>query len=258
MTVLTGPAPKYHQLAEILRRKILDGDYAPDEQLPTEAALCRTFNASRGTVRKALDMLTRQGFIRREQGRGTFVNPQASQHSYFTLTSFNEDMRRQHRQPGTRVLYAAIVPATADIARHLGIGTDDPVLCIRRLRLADGTPVVYETRYLAQSLCPQLLDYDLENLSVHDLLVHTCNLPLIRTVHTLEAHILTPDEAELLQTEPGSPAFLVDRLTYTVDDTGYERPAVWYTALFRGDEYHFKTEFQTSGMVHLADNHLDK
>lgn len=246
MAVLAGPTPKYHQLAEILRRKILDGDYAPNEQLPTETALCKTFGASRGTVRRALDMLTRQGFIRREQGRGTFVNSQISQHSYFTLTSFNEDMRRQHRQPGTRILHAAIIPATADIARHLGITTDDPTLCIRRLRLADRKPVVYETRYLAQSLCPQLLEYDLENLSVHDLLVHNCKLPLIRTVHTLEAHILTPEEAELLQADPGSPAFFVDRLTYTVDDSGYERPAVWYTALFRGDEYHFKTEFQTS------------
>ncbi len=246
MTVLAGLTPKYHQLAEILRQKILDGDYAPDTQLPTESELCQTFGTSRGTVRKALDMLARQGFIRREQGRGTFVNPQVSQHSYFTLTSFNEDMRRQHRQPGTRVLRAAIVPATSEIARHLGISIDDPTLCIRRLRLADGKPVVYETRYLAQSLCPRLLEYDLENLSVHDLLVHTCDLPLIRTVHTLEAHILTPEEAELLQTEAGSPAFFIDRLTYTVDENGYERPAVWYTALFRGDEYHFKTEFQTS------------
>ncbi len=246
MTRFTGPTPKYHQLTEILRQRILDGDYVPGDKLPTEAMLCKTFNASRGTVRKALDMLVRQGLIHREQGRGTFVNSQFSRRSYFTLTGFNEDMRRQHRQPGTRIVRAEVVPATADIARQLAISTGEPTICIRRLRLADGQPVVHETRCLAQSLCPQLLEHNLEVESVHELLVHTCHLPLIRTVHTLEAHILTPDEADLLQAEAGSPAFWIDRLTYTVDETGYERPAVWYTALFRGDEYHFKTEFQTT------------
>jgi DNA-binding GntR family transcriptional regulator len=59
----------------------------------------------------------------------------------------------------------------------------------------------------------------------------------------MEARILSAEEARLLETEPGTAAFFVDRLTYTVHDDSGERPAVWYQALYRGDEYHFKAEF---------------
>ena len=106
---------------------------------------------------------------------------------------------------------------------------------IARLRLADGRPMAYETRHLAHDLCPQLMQENLEHQSIHSLLIDTFNLPLTRTTHTIEAHVLSIDEAKLLEAEPGSAAFFVDRLTYTTND----RPGVWYQAIYRGDEYRF-------------------
>jgi GntR family transcriptional regulator len=152
-------------------------------------------------------------------------------------------MRQQQRQPETRLLAASVGPATPEVARQLGLTPGEPAIYIARLRLADGLPVIYETRHLAQSLCPELLQEDLEYQSIHWLLIHKHHVPMIRTTHTIEVHLLEPDEADLLQLEPGTAAFFVDRLTYTLDETG-ERPAVWYQALYRGDNYYFKAEFQ--------------
>jgi len=239
-----GPIPKHHQLSEILRQRIFDEQYVPNDQFPTEEALCREFGVSRGTVPKAVDALVRERLLRREQGRGTFVNPPVTRQSYFTLTSFAEDMRQQHRQPSTRLLEMKRIPATESTAARLHLAVGESVFYIVRLRLADQHPVVYETRHLAESLCPSLIDDDLETQSFHALLVYKYQLPLVKTTHTIEARVLSPEEAEILQARPGAPAFFVDRLTYTVDASG-ERPAVWYQALYRGDEYHFKTEFQT-------------
>jgi GntR family transcriptional regulator len=132
------------------------------------------------------------------------------------------------------------------VTERLALTTGEPVIHITRLRLADDQPVAFECRHLAQSLCPQLIDDDLEQESIHWLLIHKYNLPLIRATHTMEARILSPEEAELLQVRAGAAAFFVDRLTYTVHDDRGERPAVWYQALYRGDEYHFKAEFQAS------------
>jgi GntR family transcriptional regulator len=245
MSLKPGPLPKYYQLARILRGQILSGDLEPDDQFPTEDSLCREYRVSRGTVRQAISSLVQEGLIRREQGRGTFINPSPSGPTFFTLVSFDEDMRQQHRHPSTRLLKLEVVPASPEVAQRLAIEPGESVIHIERLRLADDEPVAHERRYLAYSLCPNLMSEDLEAESIHSLLIHKYRIPLIRTAHIIEAHVLSAQEAGLLQVQPGTPAFFVDRLTYTTGQGG-ERPAVWYQAIYRGDEYHFKAGFEAS------------
>jgi GntR family transcriptional regulator len=107
------------------------------------------------------------------------------------------------------------------------------------LRLADGKPIAYETRYLSYETCPQLLEEDLENQPIHTLLLDKYNIPLVRAWYAIEARVLSPKEAELLQVEPGSASFAVQRVTYTTND----RPVTWYRTIYRGDAYHFTAEF---------------
>ncbi len=245
MTLNSGPLPKYYQLAEILRQDIISGTLQPNDQLPSEEVLCQTHNVSRGTVREAIRTLIEEGLIRREHGRGTFVNPSLPESAPFTLTSFDEDMRRQGRQSTTIVLAAEVIPATAEVAEHLELPIGESVIHIACLRLADNQPVVYATRYLAQSLCPALLDEDLVNRSIHWLLIYKHQIPMVRMTHTVEAGHLLVEQAELLQAKPGATAFFVDRITYTAKD-GRKFPAVWFQAIYREDNYHIKARVQTS------------
>jgi len=228
----------------MLRQQISDGALHPGDQLPAEDTLSQTHNVSRGTVREAIRILAKDGLLRREQGRGTFVAyPQAPEATFFTLSSFDEDMRRQGRQPSSQVLTAEALPAPPNVAERLQTKAIEPVLHIVRLQLADGQPVVHETRYLAQSLCPALLHEDLESNSIHWLLIEKFNIPLVRMTHTVEAGSLSKAQSELLQTEPGATAFFVDRLTYT-EIGGQKIPAVWFQAIYREDNYHIQAQSQ--------------
>lgn len=65
--------PLYLQITEILKQKILHGEIVPGDNLPAEPELCDLFGVARGTIRQALSKLENEGFVRREQGRGTFV-----------------------------------------------------------------------------------------------------------------------------------------------------------------------------------------
>jgi len=237
-----GPIPKHHQLAEILRTMIRAGDLQPGDQVPTEATLCTRYGVSRGTVRQALDTLAREGLVSREAGRGTFVHTDGTTTPHFTLGSFVEDLRRQGIEPRTRLLQCRVIPAPPDVQKRLRLKPRTPVIYIERLRLANDKPILYETRYLAQRLCPQLVQHDLEHESIHELLTRRYNVPMTRAIHTIEVRLLTRAEARLLDAAPGTPAFFVDRLTYTTGD----RPAVWYRALYRGDKYHFRAEVDLS------------
>jgi len=69
-----SPVPLYRQLKEILKEAIRRGEFRPGDRLPTEMELCETFGVSRITVRQALNELTSEGFLYRQQGSGTFVN----------------------------------------------------------------------------------------------------------------------------------------------------------------------------------------
>lgn len=238
-----GPLPKYFQLAEQLRRQISTKQWLPNDQLPTEDGLCQQYQVSRGTVRQAIRTLIDEGLIRREQGRGTFVAASQSPSTLFTLTSFDETMRRQNRQPSTHLLTAETVPATADMANRLAVPLHEPLMHIVRLRLADEQPVVYEERYLAQALCPQLLAEDLSQQSIHGLLVNNYQIPLVKMTHTVELRPLLPDQAALLKTQPNRIAFFVDRLTYT-RQAEQLHPAVWFKGIYRQDSYNLEAQAQ--------------
>ena len=84
--------PKYYQLATILRERISSGELTAHQPIPSERQLEEIYSVSRTTIRQAIDLLVRQGFLYREHGRGTFVSPQKLQKGISELTSFSEDM----------------------------------------------------------------------------------------------------------------------------------------------------------------------
>jgi GntR family transcriptional regulator len=67
--------PAYAQLADILRERIERGQLAPGDPLPSETTLQQEYEVSRGTVRRAVEMLRDHGLVVTVQGRGTFVKP---------------------------------------------------------------------------------------------------------------------------------------------------------------------------------------
>jgi DNA-binding LacI/PurR family transcriptional regulator len=69
-----NPLPRYYQVYSSLRERINSGEFEPDTALPAERQLVKDYGVSRITIVKALDALENDGLIRREHGRGTFVN----------------------------------------------------------------------------------------------------------------------------------------------------------------------------------------
>lgn len=73
--------PKYLLIAEKLKHEIETGEYQPNDQLPKEFDLAKSYNVSRITVRNAMKELENQGLIYRIQGAGTYVKEQDLTHS---------------------------------------------------------------------------------------------------------------------------------------------------------------------------------
>lgn len=69
-----SPVPRYLQIAGVIRRRIEDGVWSPNEKISTLQELEAEFQVARVTVRQAVEVLQGEGLVRRIQGKGTFVS----------------------------------------------------------------------------------------------------------------------------------------------------------------------------------------
>jgi len=220
----TGALPKYRQLLQLLRTRILAGELPPGARLPTEDELMQTYGLSRGTVRRAIEQLGAEGLILTAQGSGSYVNSGHPNALPFRFTGTEDGDRTTYQ-----VAVEEVIPASMAIAERLALPLGEPLIHIARRRLVGDRVVGFSERFLPQSLCPVLLDEDLTRASIHDILVNRSELPLLRAVVEIEAQMLDAGDAALLQVAPNTPAVVISRLTYTAP----HRPAVWYRGLYR-------------------------
>jgi len=68
-----NPLPLYYQVYASLLQRIQGGEFPPGSFLPAERQLTEDYGVSRITIIKALNELSREHHIKRQQGRGTVV-----------------------------------------------------------------------------------------------------------------------------------------------------------------------------------------
>jgi len=229
--------PRYYQLANILRDSISNGKFEPRQPIPSERQLESLYSVSRTTIRQAIELLIRQGFLYREHGRGTFVSPQKLQKGISELTSFTEDMKQRGIIPGQKILEIGYIEPSEQVRMHLELpATCDRVLRIERLRLGDAVPMGLQTSFYVLPEGATITREELEMVgSIYKMLQERFHLIPTEADETLEVTLATPPEAALLQIPPGSPLLLSERTTYSQ----YRRVIEFVKILYRGDRYRY-------------------
>jgi len=238
-----APVPLYHQLKTALLRDIEAGRWRPGDRLPTEDALIARFRVSKITVRQALRDLAQMGYIRREQGRGTFVQGPPLEEGPRELTSFTGEMRRHGLQATSRVLEQAVVAAPSEIASRLDIPAGAPVFRLRRLRLADGEPMGLQTAYISMRLAPGIDALSFVDASLYEVLASQYSLYPVAARESHQAVPVPEDAAALLRVPAGSPALSAERLTNLADG----RPLEYVHSIMRGDRYKIVLDLSRPG-----------
>ena len=229
------PIPFYYQIVQVLRDVIRDfGVSATGQEIPfpSEADLCSNFQVNRGTIRHALDVLEREGLIYREKGRGTFLRTRRVEVDLTNLCSTTEDLRARGWEPGTRVLDITEIQPGTHIRKALNLPDNATVWFLYRLRLADGEPISLQRSYIPVSMAPDLNHKDLTG-SLYNNLNDSYNLKMAFASQIIRVRLVSPEEAELLAIEEGTPVFEFTRTSCDPTD----RPIEYLESLWRGDRY---------------------
>ncbi len=227
------PVPLYHQVKTSILKEIEAGQWRPDSRLPSEDELAERFQVSKITVRQALRDLAQLGYIRREQGRGTFVQRPPLIEGPRKLTSFTEEMHRQGVQASSAVLEQGTVPASADVASILGLAEDEPVFRLRRLRLADGDPMGVQTTYIPSDFVPGIEELGFARASLYDVLGTHYNLVPTAAHETHFAFAVDAEDAALLRIPEGSPVMGAELVARLADGRALE----YVRSVMRADRY---------------------
>jgi len=228
--------PAYSQLVNILRRSMAEGLFRPGDRLPSEAQICEHFGVSPMTVRRAINMLVDQGIVVAEQGRGTFVKPVAMGEASFHLREL-QDLFSDSERTTVSVLEARIVKADVRVARKLQIEAGKRTVYIRRLISKDGEPALYHREYLIYDHTRPIVEAELEVTALKHLFQGAGGTLLKCGDISMEASLLTAEEACLLRVEQPMAAFVFEHLFYDFDD----RPISWGWFVGRADLLRFTT-----------------
>lgn len=214
----TSKLPLYELIEENFRQLILSEKLKIGDPIPPEEELSECYGVSRMTVHHALGDLARQGWIVRRQGIGTFVKTVVSTRIAPSMLSFTEQMRAIGRTPSSRIVAIQVIPASGEIAGHLNIHADEPVIKLTRIRMADGDPILLESTYLSQAHFPGLENANvLETQSLYEYLDVHYGAKVVTMDQTLEPVLLSSTDAALLEAEPASPAILSEIIAYGSD-----------------------------------------
>ena len=141
--------------------------------------------------------------------------------------------------PSSMLIEREIVTATPEVSAALVCDLGEAVINLRRLRLADGLPMVIESAYFRLVQCKAVLYADLEHGSLYNTLHTECGLNLSHCSETIELSYCDLETSKYLTIPVGSPIFLLKRITYA------EPGAVEYViSQCRTDRYMFAFELR--------------
>ena len=139
-----GFIPLYYQIQQALIEQIQTGKLLVGDCLPSEYELARSYQVSRMTARQALHNLKSRGYALSQKGRGTYVTRPKLEKNIMHLRGFTEDMKQRGMMPSSRLLAQTVLSAKGVLSEQLRVEEGSPVLQLRRLRIADGTPMALE------------------------------------------------------------------------------------------------------------------
>ena len=156
--------------------------------------------------------------------------------------SFTEQMKSLGRKPETKIIEMSERKADEYFSGKLRINVGDPIVKLKRLRLADGMPMMIDRTYLPAEKFENLSIYELETKqrALYNVFLEDYGEKVRLADEMLSVGIISDKDADLLKIAPNSPGFMLRRTTYN-----HKNEIIEYTiSSARGDQFVYNIKYK--------------
>lgn len=209
--LLAGSIPHYRRLYEILKKHINDGIYKEGDLLPSENELCSLYGLTRPTVRQSLGCLASDGYIRKQQGKGSIVIRFPKDIGILSVSGTTSAVGNRNLK--TKIISKPVlIPWPEEFMFPLSdLEKESGCIYFERLRLLENTPIFYDISYLANINLPRITSRQFENKSLFSILREHYNIEIKGGEQRIRAIKPSVKISKFLKLGPGQPVLHLER-----------------------------------------------
>lgn len=228
--------PIYMQLAGNIRKKILSGEYRVGQKIMSEREMSEAYGLTRVTVRRALEVLLKEGYLTKHQGKGTFVEniPDGNKKIRIndeTSMSLSAQIRQSGFDSKRKVISLKKVPAEGELKDYF----PDSKECYEliRLNVIDEEPAALQVCYFPASLFRNPERYDFADGSLYTYMDEQGHFP--NTIISDMSVEPVPEKYEaIMKMTHGKLLFYYQYFSFDKDHTMIEYTNSYYNPKFTG------------------------
>jgi GntR family trehalose operon transcriptional repressor len=226
---------KFIRIYEDIAARIRTGEIEASTLLPSELDLSESYQTSRETIRKALKMLSEEGYIQKIQGKGSIVlDIRKIDFPISGLVSFKELAKKMGHRAKTYVKVFEEKKVDQTLFKKINFGLNEKVWEIRRVRQVDGEHVILDKDHISQRLIPGL-SKEICNDSIFEYIEEELGLTISFAKKEILVEEPTAEDRELLDLEGFHNVVVVRSQVYLEDASQFQ----FTEARHRPDKFRF-------------------
>lgn len=235
--MISNPTPRYYRIYRLLKQGLEQREFKQDEPLPGENALAQRYGVSRLTIRRSLELLQREGLVRRRQGSGTYplYSSVGGQPFSADINKLLAHLNRMGADTRARVLEFAYETPSPDVQGRLELAANAKVQKAIRVRYYEDTPFSYLVTYVPEPIGKRYTANDLTHLPIQTIF-RKLGIKLASAEQSLTARLADAHHAQALGVEVGAPLLCIHRVIRDIDNT----PIEYLVADYNPERYEYR------------------
>lgn len=225
--------PLYQRFATVIKNAVRAGMLQQEDILPSEREFSQALTISRITVRKAMELLEKEGVVFRSRGYGTQICSPL-EYSLKEPKGLSQQAVLRGKTPDTVWITKNRVRCSAEIAKQLAIAAGSDVYQLKRIRYVDQQAVSVEESWVPASY---INDADEIGISLYDYFRRHQILP-VKSQSRVSARMPDQDLQAQIALPANVPVLVIKQLALDAQDN----PLEYSISYCRSDMYVFIAE----------------